>query len=29
SLPGSYCALSGVPDTYVSGAMLGLFIRTS
>ncbi|MDS1497263.1 prophage tail fiber N-terminal domain-containing protein [Shigella dysenteriae] len=28
SLPGSYCALSGVPDTYVSGAMLGLFIRT-
>ncbi|EFZ0015346.1 phage tail protein, partial [Shigella dysenteriae] len=29
SLPGSYRALSGVPDTYVSGAMLGLFIRTS
>ncbi|EJE5636191.1 prophage tail fiber N-terminal domain-containing protein [Shigella sonnei] len=29
SLPGSYCALSGVPDAHVSGAMLGLFIRTS
>ncbi|AYE45783.1 prophage tail fiber N-terminal domain-containing protein [Shigella sonnei] len=29
SLPGSYCALSGVPDAHVSGAMPGLFIRTS
>ncbi|EFV8985309.1 hypothetical protein ACVZTB_004859, partial [Shigella sonnei] len=25
----SYCALSGVPDAHVSGAMPGLFIRTS
>ncbi|EOJ5079316.1 phage tail protein, partial [Shigella flexneri] len=24
-----YCALSGVPDAHVSGAMPGLFIRTS
>ncbi|EOU3259558.1 TPA: hypothetical protein ACHUQ1_004448, partial [Shigella flexneri] len=23
------CALSGVPDAHVSGAMPGLFIRTS
>ncbi|EFP8441663.1 phage tail protein, partial [Shigella sonnei] len=29
SLPGSYSALSGVPDAHVSGAMPGLFIRTS